>query len=141
MGLKWTAIWWGSLCLTIENCILYVNHAEKNSWFLKPILHLHLCTALCYVLLLFRNLFCLDPNTVQIYRNTIVNNLSTMRKRHVTQFYIKVVIWVSNERQFDGDHYDSQWKIIYCMLIMLKKIKFLTTILYLHLYCICLQVE
>ena len=51
-----------------------------------------------------------------------------MRKRHATQCYNKVAIWVSYERQFDWDHYNSQRKIVHCMLIMLnKKILFFDT--------------
>ena len=64
----------------------------------------------------------------KIYSNTIINNFSTMRKRHATQCYNKVTIWVSYERQFDWDHYNSQRKIVGCMLNMLnKKILFFDT--------------
>ena len=44
-----------------------------------------------------------------------------MRKHHATQCYNKIAIWVSNDQQFDWDNYALQWKIAYCMEIMLKK--------------------
>ena len=92
--------------------------------------------ALRSVLLVLGNLSCLDPNTIKIYKNTIVDNFasfSTTRKRQPTQCYNKVAIWVSNQRQFDGDHYASQWNIVYCISLMLKKF-----LVFWHLYCICI---
>ena len=85
----------------MKNYTLYVNHAEKKSYLYENhIVYLHYFCSKIY-----------STWTKTHYKNdknTIVNNFSTMRKRHATQCSNKVVIWVSNDRQFDGDHYALQ---------------------------------
>ena len=129
MDLKWTAIWWGSLCFTMKNCILYIIDAEKKPVFWHPYC-ICICALRCITFYFCSEIYygCTQIQ-YKIYSNTIVNNLSTMRKRQETQFSNKVAIWVSNEQQFDGDNY--AWK---------KNCFFDTHIVSIFVHCVALRI-